>query len=213
MNFTAARLQMVERQLRARGIHDERVLAAMGSLPREQFVPENHRRWAYADEPLQIGHDQTISQPYITALMAQELALQGTERVLEVGSGSGYHAAVLGALARSVVTLELVEELATQARANLEAAGCAANVRVVHGDGSAGFQELAPYDAISVAAAAPAIPPELLAQLADGGRLVIPVGSFSEQTLTVLTRAGAEILCRTAGGCRFVPLLGEAGWA
>ncbi|MCX6620704.1 MAG: protein-L-isoaspartate(D-aspartate) O-methyltransferase [Acidobacteria bacterium] len=212
MNFHAMRQEMVNRQLRDRGIRDERVLAAMARIPREAFVPAGCRAHAYNDEPLPIGGGQTISQPYMTALMVEYLHLQGTEKVLEVGAGSGYHAAVLGALARSVISLELVAGLAVQAVENLAVAGAGENVRVIEGDGSAGYLAEAPYDAISVAAGAPDVPRELLEQLADGGRLVIPVGDRNEQTLRILTNIGGKIVRRSAGGCRFVPLRGGGGW-
>lgn len=210
--FEAQRRYMVERQLKSRGIRDPRVLEAMGRIPRELFVPEKYRHNAYCDEPIPIGCGQTISQPYITALMAQVLELQGAEKVLEVGAGSGYHAAVLGALAAEVITVEIIPELAEMARRNLEAAGCAANVRVICADGSLGYAELAPYDAISVAAAAPEIPPKLLEQLADPGRLVIPIGSLDEQELTLVTKSQGVISSRVAALCRFVPLRGGEGW-
>lgn len=200
---------MVERQLRARRIRDERVLDAMGRIARERFLDPGQQGEAYDDGPLQIGHGQTISQPYMTALMAEALGLTGTEKVLEVGTGCGYHAAVLGALAREVISLELVPELAARAAVNLVAW---ANVRVVAGDGSRGYPEKAPYDAISVAAGAPAVPEELTGQLAEGGRMVIPVGDRTEQTLLVLTREGDRLRRRSAGGCRFVLLRGGAGW-
>lgn len=208
----AQRRYMVERQLKSRGIRDPRVLEAMGRIPRELFVPEKYRHNAYCDEPIPIGCGQTISQPYITALMVQVLELQGTERVLEVGAGSGYHAAVLGALAAEVITVEIIPELAEMARRNLEAAGCGANVRVICADGSVGYPELAPYDAISVAAAAPEIPPRLLEQLADPGRMVIPIGSLDEQELVVVTKSKGTISQRVAALCRFVPLRGGEGW-
>ena len=203
---------MVERQLRRRGIFDERVLAAMEEIPRELFVPEAGRPYAYDDAPVSIGHGQTISQPYMTALMAQSLELRGGEKVLEVGAGSGYHAAVLAALGARVVAVELIPELAEQARLNLEAAGRAAGVRVISGDGSLGFPEEAPYDGISVAAGAPDIPPALVEQLRDSGRLVIPVGARDEQELQVITKRGGKLSTRVAAACRFVPLRGGMGW-
>ena len=211
-DWEAQRLQMVEQQLRRRGIRDERVLEAMAKIPREQFVPEKVRPWAYADEPLSIGYGQTVSQPYMTALMAQALELKGTEKVLEVGTGCGYAAAVLAHLAAKVVTIEIVRELADMARRNLEAVGLADKVMVVTGDGSRGYPDMAPYDAISVAAAAPNIPPALVDQLNDPGRLVIPVGSLSEQELVVLTKSGGKTKTRVAALCRFVPLRGGEGW-
>lgn len=203
---------MVERQLRRRGIFDERVLAAMGEIPRELFVPDELRERAYDDAPVSIGHGQTISQPYMTALMAQCLELTGGETLLEVGAGSGYHAAVLGALAARVFAMELVPELAEQARTNLATAGRAANVRVICGDGSLGYAAEAPYDAISVAAGAPKVPPALIEQLKDAGRLVIPVGEYDEQKLRVITKAGDALSTKVAAACRFVPLRGGSGW-
>ena len=203
---------MVEQQLRRRGLRDERVLAAIAQIPREEFVPEDQAASAYRDDPILIGYGQTISQPYMTALMARELELRGPERVLEVGSGSGYAAAVLGALAAQVVTVEIVPELAQMARDNLRRTGRDSNVEVVEGDGSWGYGRLAPYDAISVAAGAPEIPVALLEQLNDGGRMVIPVGSSLDQELQVLTRQGRRIDTRVSTGCRFVPLRGGQGW-
>jgi protein-L-isoaspartate(D-aspartate) O-methyltransferase len=210
--LAAARRSMVERQLRPRGIHDPAVLAAMLEIPRELFIPEASRAQSYADAPVPIGHGQTISQPYITALMTQCLELKGTEMVLEVGCGSGYHAAVLGALSARVVSTEIIPALAEQARANLAAADRAGNVTVLEADGSEGCPEFAPFDAISVAAAAPLIPQHLLEQLKDPGRLVIPVGDLEDQDLMVVTKSGGQIHSRTAGAVRFVPLRGGQGW-
>ncbi len=204
--FEELRRRMVERQLRARAIRDERVLAAMAEIPRELFLPESQRAWAYEDEPAAIGHGQTISQPYMVALMVQCLELKGDERVLEVGAGSGYHAAVLGALAREVIALEVIPELAEQAQRNLEAVGRSGNVRVICVDGSLGYPELAPYDAISVAAAAAAIPQPLLEQLADPGRMVIPVGDGWDQELRLIWKRDGRLSQRVVTYCRFVPL-------
>lgn len=206
MDRASQRREMVERQLRARGIRDERVLAAMGEIPREEFVPESHRAYCYADEPAPIGYGQTISQPYMTALMVESLKLTGAETVLEVGGGSGYHAAVLGALAARVVSVELIPELAEMARWNLSITGRLGNVSVVCGDGALGWPELAPYDAISVAAAAPEVPAALVRQLKDPGRMVMPVGPDWDQELLVLCRTGDEVVRRVAAHCRFVPL-------
>jgi protein-L-isoaspartate(D-aspartate) O-methyltransferase len=203
---------MVERQLYRRGIHDQRVIAAMAAIPREEFVPLEDRVASYRDEPVGIGYGQTISQPYMTALMAQELALTGTENVLEVGAGSGYAAAVLGALAARVTAIELVPALAAQAEYHLRKTGWGANVTVIAGDGSQGYPPAAPFDAISVAAAAPEVPARLLEQLAEGGRLVIPVGNDRDQQLQVITRVGGEFQARLSTHCRFVPLRGRHGF-
>jgi protein-L-isoaspartate(D-aspartate) O-methyltransferase len=202
---------MVARQLRARGIRDERVLAAMNAVPRECFVPETDRWRAYYDEPLPIGSAQSISQPYIVARMAELLELQGHEKILEIGAGSGYHAAILGHLAREVVAIELLPELAERAQTTLKELHYS-NVSVLCGDGSTGYEPQAPYEAISVAAAAPVAPQELLHQLAEGGRLVIPIGSREEQELYVYRRQSGAFPGRPAGGCRFVPLRGARGW-
>ncbi len=203
---------MVDTQLRRRGIRDERVLAAMLAIPREEFVPLEARLVAYQDAPIHIGDGQTISQPYMTALMAESLELQGTESVLEVGTGCGYAAAVLGQLAARAITLEIIPRLARQARDNLRRTVRDGNVRVVTGDGSGGFAEEAPYDAISVAAGAPEIPAALLEQLNDPGILVIPVGAMEDQELRVLTMRGGRVNCRVPTMCRFVPLRGGEGW-
>jgi protein-L-isoaspartate(D-aspartate) O-methyltransferase len=197
---------MVERQLRGRGIYDERVLAAMLEIPREEFVPEAHSDLSYADEPASIGYGQTISQPYMTGLMAQCLELTGSETVLEVGGGCGYHAAVLGALAARVISVELIPELAEMAHQNLERTGRAHNIEVINADGSRGYPEFAPYDAISVAAAAPEVPPALLDELKYPGRMVIPVGSSWDQELLVLYKSSTGIASHVAAYCRFVPL-------
>jgi protein-L-isoaspartate(D-aspartate) O-methyltransferase len=203
---------MVDTQLRRRGISDARVLAAMGEIPREDFVPVEYRVSAYTDGPIDIGYRQTISQPYMTALMAECLELTGTERVLEVGAGSGYAAAVLGCLAHEVVTVEIVPELATRARQNLHRTGRDTNVRVVEGDGGWGYAAGAPYDAISVAAAAPEVPAALLEQLQDPGFLAIPVGTREDQELRVMRKRAGRIQWRIATLCRFVPLRGGEGW-
>lgn len=203
---------MVEKQLRRRNIIDERVLGVMAAIPREGFVPEGARHRAYADEPISIGDGQTISQPYMTALMAQVLELSGDEKVLEIGAGSGYAAAVLGSLAREVIAVEILPGLAALARENLARSGYGRNVRVIQADGSLGYPDEAPYDAISVAAAAPAVPAMLLSQLADPGRLVIPVGGLDEQELIVETKRDGRHSSHIAARCRFVPLRGGFGW-
>ena len=201
---------MVERQLRGRDIEDERVLEAMGRVPREPFVPEDERRRAYADAALPIGHGQTISQPYMVARIAELLALQAGERVLDVGTGSGYQAAVLTALGASVVTIERIPELAEQARRNLAAAGYDVDVRV--GDGTLGLPELAPFDAIAVAAAAPGFPQTLYDQLRPRGRLVVPVGGPRMQRLELIVRSPEGPAVMQSVPCRFVPLVGEEGF-
>jgi protein-L-isoaspartate(D-aspartate) O-methyltransferase len=203
---------MVERQLRRRGISDERVLAAMGEVPRHLFVPEGRRSRAYADGALPIGEGQTISQPWIVAAICQALRLEGDERVLEVGVGSGYSAAVLGRLAAEVIGFERHPSLAAQAREVLESIG-AHNVEVIVGDGSCGLPERAPFDAIAVHAAAPVVPRTLLGQLAEDGRLVVPVAEKKADMLTVFVRRGDSFPGEQIGPCRFVPLVGEEGYA
>jgi protein-L-isoaspartate(D-aspartate) O-methyltransferase len=206
-----SRARMVERQLRRRGIGDERVLAAMGEVPREEFVPAGHRRRAYDDSALPIGAGQTISQPWIVAAICQALELRGEERVLEVGTGSGYSAAVLARLAAAVVSVERHAALAEEARRALAALGIG-NVEVVVGDGSRGLPERAPFEAIAVHATAPEPPRALLAQLAEGGRLVVPVAAEGIDVLTVFRREGEQLRRVEIGPCRFVPLLGEEGY-
>jgi protein-L-isoaspartate(D-aspartate) O-methyltransferase len=207
-NFTALRVQMVEQQLRQRGIHDERVLQAMAEVPRHLFVPLSLRLHAYEDSPLPIGQEQTISQPYIVALMSQSLELTGTEVVLEVGTGSGYQAAVLSCLARRVYSIEILPELAGTAQSRLQALGYS-NVTVIVGDGSQGWLAGAPYDAIIVTAAAQRIPPALLNQLAEGGRLVLPVELPDGQHLLRLRKWGGKVTREDLGMVQFVPLLGD----
>ncbi len=207
--MSAGAAEMVEQQLRRRGVRDRRVLNAMLRIPREEFVPENLRGEAYSDAPLAIGHGQTISQPYMTALMAELLELRGDEKVLDVGTGSGYHAAVLGALAREVISIERIPELAEIARENLRRTGLDGNITVMCGDGSVGVPQSEPFDAISVAAASPGTPPTLLAQLRDPGILVIPAGTRKDQELQVVRKENGKIGTRVVSGCRFVPLLGR----
>src|SRR3954452_3124618 len=204
---------MVEAQLRKRGIADERVLRAMREIPREEFVPQELRVLAYRDDPVQIGYGQTISQPYMTALMAEVLELTGTETVLEVGCGCGYAAAVLGALAARVISVEIIPALVDVSRANLRRTRRDGNVMAVQGDGSIGYREGAPYDAISVAAGAPDVPMSLLEQLNDPGRLAIPVGDRDNQQLRVVWKQGGHIESRVATQCRFVLLRGGEGWS
>jgi protein-L-isoaspartate(D-aspartate) O-methyltransferase len=211
-DWPSERRRMVDRHLRKRGIRDPRVLNAMLTIPREEFVPHELRVCSYQDEPLQIGYGQTISQPYMIALMAELLELTGTETVLDVGGGSGYHAAVLGQLAARVVSIEIIPALARQAEQNLARTGLGRNITLVRGDGSQGWPEAAPYAGISVAAAAPDIPEPLLAQLRDDGRLVIPVGGKRDQELRVIVKSDGAIHERVATSCRFVPLRGAGGW-
>jgi protein-L-isoaspartate(D-aspartate) O-methyltransferase len=204
-------VELAER-LRRRGIRDRRVLAAIGEVHRELFVPEEGRRRAYDDRALPIGHGQTISQPFMVAIICESLELEGHERVLDVGTGSGYQAAVLAELAAEVVTIERLPELAEQAQKTLADAGYE-RVEVRVGDGTLGVPDRAPYDGIAVAAAAPAIPRALYEQLVPGGRLVVPVGSRFDQRLETVVRGphGPEI--RSSVPCRFVPLLGSEGFA
>ena len=212
MPMPPERTRMVERQLRGRDIVDERVLDAMERVPREVFVPEDLRDRAFDDAALPIGAEQTISQPYMVARIAEELGLDGDEQVLDVGTGSGYQAAVLAELADEVHTIERIPELAEQARANLAAAGYD-NVVVHVGDGSRGLPDHAPYDAIAVAAAAPSFPQALYDQLRTGGRLVVPVGGRRGQRLEVIVRSPEGPAVIRSVPCRFVPLVGEEGFA
>jgi protein-L-isoaspartate(D-aspartate) O-methyltransferase len=204
------RHEMVERQLRRRGLDEPRVLAAMERVPRELFVPREVRRTAYADAALPIGSGQTISQPYMVALICIELRVDGDGRVLDVGTGSGYQAAVLAELAAVVHSIERLPELAAQARRNLADAGYAERVHVHVGDGSRGLPEHAPFDAIAVAAAAGEPPLELYEQLAPGGRLVVPVGDRTEQRLEVIVRTDAGPSVARSVPCRFVPLVTDS---
>ncbi len=209
--FTQARKRMVEEQIIARGIHEPRVLAAMRTVPRHCFIPPEDLAWAYSDGPLPIGYEQTISQPYIVALMTELLELEPADRVLEVGCGSGYQAAVLGELATEVHTIEVIPELAIQAEKTLAGLGYT-TIHVHTGDGSGGWPEAAPYNRILVAAAAPEVPQRLFDQLAEGGQLVIPVGSRSVQQLEVWKRAGKEFSHQKNVEVCFVPLRGRFGW-
>jgi protein-L-isoaspartate(D-aspartate) O-methyltransferase len=206
--LAAARLKMVSTQLEARGIRDPRVLDAMRRVERHRFVPESLRHHAYQDRPLAIGHDQTISQPYIVAVMTEAARVKASDRVLEIGTGSGYQAAVLSVLAGQVYTIEIVEPLAREARARLEELGYR-NVTVRAGDGYRGWPEKAPFDAILVTAAPPEIPQPLLDQLAVGGRLVAPIGE-GEQELVLVERTAAGLQRRRIVPVRFVPMTGEA---
>jgi protein-L-isoaspartate(D-aspartate) O-methyltransferase len=209
--FAAQRVEMIEKQLRRRGISDAAVLAAMMAVPRHEFVAEELRSHAYDDLPLPIGGGQTISQPYIVAAMTVALRLQPGDRVLEIGTGCGYQAAVLSRLAKEVFTIERRPELASAASATL-ARLAYSNAHVHCGDGTLGLPELAPFDAILVAAAAPAVPKPLLAQLAEGGRMILPVGDAEHQELQLIERRGDVFPKKMLEGCRFVPLVGYHGW-
>ena len=206
----SARRDMVDRQLRKRDIRSPRVLEAMRSVPRHLFVPAEHMEDAYTDSPLPIGASQTISQPYMVAAMAEALLLEGSEKVLEIGAGSGYQAAVLSLLAREVIAVESYPLLADAARIRLARLGY--NVRVETGDGSLGWPPDAPYDAILVTAGAPDVPPPLVDQLAEGGRLVIPVGPAKQQELLRILKREGRTTQESLIACRFVPLLGLFGW-
>jgi len=210
-NYTLARRRMVEEQLAARGIRDQRLLMAMQEVPRHLFVDEALRSQAYNDHPLGIGEGQTISQPYMVALMTDALGLAGGEKVLEIGTGSGYQTAILAKLCDWVYSVERLLALSRQAQRVLEQVGIF-NVNLIVGDGTKGHAPEAPYDAIMVTAGAPQVPHPLLEQLKEGGRLVVPVGDRNMQTLMRLTRRGGEFISEDLGGCRFVNLIGEHGW-
>jgi protein-L-isoaspartate(D-aspartate) O-methyltransferase len=209
--YESERRRMVIKQIVGRGLKDPRLLAAFESVPRHLFVPEEYRYAAYDDGPLPIGHSQTISQPYIVALMTTLLGLDGDECVLEIGTGSGYQAAILAAMTTEVHTVEYVPELAAQAEKLLKELRTT-NVHVHIGDGSLGWPETAPYGGILVAAAAPQAPGTLLKQLEDGGRLVLPVGGRGTQNLEVWERKGDDFKSKIETTVAFVPLLGEQGW-
>ena len=210
-DYAALRAAMVEWQLRQRGIRDPRVLDAMREVPRHEFVPPQLLSQAYDDCPLPIGEGQTISQPYMVAAMTEAAELTGGETVLEVGTGSGYQAAILARLATRVYTIEQHASLSAAAEERLRRLGCT-NVTFIVGDGSLGYPEAAPYEAIIVTAGAPEVPPTLLEQLADGGRLVIPVGRCDSQELLLVRKLGGEMTRETVNYCRFVPLTGRYGW-
>lgn len=206
-----ARQEMVSTQIRARGVTDARLLTVLRTVPRHLFVPERWRHQAYLDTPLPIGEGQTISQPYIVALMTALLELKPTDRVLEIGTGSGYQAAILGMLAEQVISIERIAAIAAQAEENLQEVGLT-NITVLVMDGTGGYPPGAPYDAILVTAGTPAIPPPLLAQLADHGRLVAPVGGQDLQELVLIRKEGDRYEEYPEGAVRFVPLIGEHGW-
>jgi protein-L-isoaspartate(D-aspartate) O-methyltransferase len=211
INFAELRRAMVEEQIRKRGVADPRVLEAMLAVPRHEFVPAERAAEAYTDQPLPIGEGQTISQPYMVAAMAEALELTGAERVLEIGTGCGYQVAVLSRLAREVFTIEAHIPLAETAAQRLARLGFA-NVQVKAGDGTLGWPEAAPFDAILVTAAAPSVPPPLVEQLAEGGRLVIPVGTPDFQELCRIRKREGRTTREALFDCRFVPLRGRYGW-
>ena len=209
---TRERMAMVESQLAARGIVDTRVLEAMAWVPREDFLPEDRQSWAYRDRAVPLGHGQTVSQPYMVAAMTEALLLGPGDRVLEVGTGSGYQSAVLSAIAAQVFTIERLPDLQCAAEERLATLGVS-NVRFRVGDGSLGWPEEVPFDAIIVTAGAPSVPPPLKSQLnEDGGRLVIPVGPRRQQSLIRYTRTGNEYVTERLLNCAFVPLVGSEGW-
>lgn len=209
MDFAAERARLIEHL--GREIKDRRVLEVMARIPRERFVPEENRHLAYEDIPLPIGLDQTISQPFIIALMTEALELTGKERVLEIGTGSGYQTAILAGLARQVVTVERLPRLAETARKVLDSLGYR-NIEIQLSEERLGWPERAPYEAILVTAGAPRVPSELVAQLAIGGRMVIPVGSRYLQELVKITRQKKKNRVENLGGCRFVSLIGKGAW-
>jgi len=207
--YSTLRQRMVDSQLRARGISDQRVLDAMARVPRHDFAPERFRDQAYEDHPLPIGEGQTISQPYIVAIMLEALAISPQDKVLEVGTGSGYLTAVLAELAKEVVSIERHAALADAARDLLARMGCQ-NVRVITGDGTRGLPESAPFDAIIVSAAAPELPQALVDQVAEGGRLIIPVGWHDSQQLQLIEKQNGQLRTTLRELCRFVPLVSES---
>jgi len=210
-NEEKERRRMVDEQIVGRGIKDERVLAAMRRVPRHEFLPEAIRSMAYADNALPIGEGQTMSQPYMVAIMTELLGLTGTERVLEIGTGSGYQAAILAELCSKVYTVERIKTIAEKARAALDRLGCR-NVAIKVYDGTYGWKEMAPFDAIMVTAGAPEIPAMLVEQLKDGGRMVIPVGERFGQSLLKVVKTAEGTVTQRSIPCVFVPLIGNHGW-
>jgi protein-L-isoaspartate(D-aspartate) O-methyltransferase len=210
-DWVELRRRMVEEQIRRRGVHDRQVLDAMMTVPRERFIPQSARSAAYDDRALAIGHDQTISQPYIVAYMMQQLAITPEARILEIGTGTGYQTALLALLAAQVFSVERIPALKEQAAKNLATLDLA-NVTMTVGDGSLGWREHAPYDRILATAAAPNVPGGLVDQLVEGGVLVIPVGGKAEQTIVRVVREGSRTIETTTLACRFVKLIGQAGW-
>jgi protein-L-isoaspartate(D-aspartate) O-methyltransferase len=210
-HFAAERQVMVSAQLRARGISDERVLEAMARVPRHEFVAEEYREQAYEDHPVPIGEGQTLSQPYIVAIMLEALALQSSDKVLEVGTGSGYQTALLAELAREVYSIERHAALAQSAENVLHQLGYR-DVKVMVGDGSQGWADESPFDAIIVSAAAPRIPPALFEQLREAGRMIVPVGPAHAQELQLVRKVDGRAVVTSLEGCRFVPLIGGQGY-
>ena len=211
MDYDILRKRMVEEQIVSRGINDRGVLDAFLKVPRHYFVSTESKDSAYSDYPLPIGENQTISQPYIVALMTQQLKLTGNERILEIGTGSGYQTAILAELAKEVYSIERLSRLAVQANRILNELSYN-NIKIKTGDGTLGWEEFSPYDGIIVTAAAPEVPPPLIKQLKNNGRIVIPLGGVSSQTLTILEKNKDIIKTSGVCGCVFVPLLGEYGW-
>jgi len=211
MDYEDLRNLMVERQLIPRGISDEKVLSAFRKVPRHEFVPDEQKDYSYDDHPLPIGNSQTISQPYIVALMTECLGIKGGEKVLEVGSGSGYQAAILRELGSKVYTIERIEHLAKTCRKTLIGLGYS-DVSVVIGDGSLGYVEESPYDGIIVTCAAPKLPDSYIGQINEGGRIVIPIGSRHSQIMTVVTKLDKKLEIKQISGCVFVPLVGKDAW-
>ena len=210
MNYEALRKMMVREQICSRGIKDSRVIASFLKVERHKFIPEKNRNSAYADHPVPIGEGQTISQPYIAALMTECLELKGNERILEIGTGSGYQAAILAELAKEVFSVERFPTLAQQARSVLEGSGYS-NIKVKVEDGTLGWKEEAPFDRIIVTAASPEIPQPLIDQLGEGGKLIMPIGETFSQVLTVAEKKNGELVSRGVCGCVFVPLVGKFG--
>lgn len=211
MDYSNQRKLMVQTQLQAKGIRDERVLKAVGKVPRHRFVEEALAIRAYGDYPLPIGEGQTISQPYMVALMSEKLNLSGNERVLEIGTGSGYQTAILAELAAEVYSIERIPSLSSRAKTLLEELDYQ-NIQLMVDDGSLGWPDAAPFDGIIVTAGAPEMPPPLVQQLAEGGVLVIPVGSESSQELQILRKRGGKLIKTSSCACVFVKLQGACGW-